>query len=60
MPEPLRVLSVDDDLLVLTQISGMLEALGHRVREASSGRDALAIEAREPGLDLAIAARSAG
>ncbi|MDX3909679.1 MAG: PAS domain S-box protein [Sphingobium sp.] len=39
----LRVLAVDDDLLVLTNTSAMLEDLGHHVVQASCGSDALAV-----------------
>jgi PAS domain S-box-containing protein len=37
----LRVLAVDDDLLVLFNTAAMLEDLGHTVHEASSGEEAL-------------------
>lgn len=39
--EPLVILAVDDDDLVLTNTAGMLEELGHTVFQAGSGRDAL-------------------
>ncbi|WP_242122829.1 PAS domain-containing sensor histidine kinase [Sphingobium sp. Sx8-8] len=39
--EPLVILAVDDDDLVLTNTAGMLEELGHTVFLAGSGMDAL-------------------
>lgn len=39
--EPLVILAVDDDDLVLTNTAGMLEELGHTVFQAGSGMDAL-------------------
>lgn len=39
--EPLVILAVDDDDLVLTNTAGMLEELGHTVFQAASGSDAL-------------------
>ena len=39
--EPLRVLAVDDDALILMNIVDMLEDLGHTVVSATSGRQAL-------------------
>ncbi len=50
----LVVLVVDDDSLVLTNMAAMIEDLGHRVFEASSGRQALATLRREPTIDLVI------
>jgi len=41
--EPLVVLAVDDDALVLASTAAMLEELGHEVLQAGSGKDALAI-----------------
>jgi CheY-like chemotaxis protein len=52
--KPLTILAVDDDILVLTNVSLMLEDLGHRVFEASSGRQALEILRREPSIDMVI------
>ena len=49
----LRVLAVDDDALVLFNTAAMLEELGHKVFEASSGAAALEILRREP-IDLVI------
>jgi PAS domain S-box-containing protein len=53
-PRPLSVLVVDDDNLVLTNIAAMLEDLGHRVFEATSGREALAMLRQEMAIDLVI------
>ncbi|HEV7274847.1 MAG TPA: PAS domain S-box protein [Devosiaceae bacterium] len=50
----LTVLAVDDDGLVLLNTVAMLEDLGHRVFEATSGREALEILRREEGIDLVI------
>jgi CheY-like chemotaxis protein len=53
--QPLVVAVVDDDSLVLTNMAAMLEDLGHRVFEASSGQQALEILRREGGtVDLLI------
>ncbi len=52
--EPLDVLVVDDDPLVLANTAAMLEDLGHSVRLAVSGEDALAQLARDPGIDLVV------
>ncbi|BAV63880.1 PAS domain-containing sensor histidine kinase [Sphingobium cloacae] len=41
--EPLVILAVDDDDLVLTNTAGMLEDLGHTVFQAGSAADALRI-----------------
>ncbi len=52
-PRPLTVLAVDDDALVLMNTTALLEDLGHKVIEASSGREALAaLESTE--IDLLI------
>lgn len=40
---PLTVLAVDDDALVLMNTTALLEDLGHKVIEASSGREALSV-----------------
>ena len=53
-PGTLTVLVVDDDGLVLMNTAAMLEDLGHRVFEAISGNEALAILRREPAIDLVI------
>ncbi|WID95036.1 PAS domain S-box protein [Bosea vestrisii] len=50
---PLTVLAVDDDALVLMNTTALLEDLGHKVIEASSGREALSVlESNE--IDLLI------
>ncbi len=51
---PLVVLAVDDDSLVLLNTAAMLEDLGHTVREAASGAEALDMLRREGAVDLAI------
>jgi PAS domain S-box-containing protein len=53
-PRRLVVLVVDDDPLVLTNMVAMLDDLGHRVFEASSARQALAILGRESDIELVI------
>ncbi len=50
----LAVLAVDDDSLVLTSTSAMLEDLGHQVYEAGSAAEALDILVSEPGIDVII------
>ncbi|MDR7037810.1 PAS domain S-box-containing protein [Methylobacterium sp. BE186] len=50
----LTVLVADDDPLVLENTAAMLEDLGHRVIEARSGQEALALLRRTRGLDLVI------
>jgi PAS domain S-box-containing protein len=50
---PLTILAVDDDGLVLMNTTLMLQDLGHRVLEASSGTEALSILRRER-VDLII------
>ena len=49
----LRVLAVDDDPLVLTNTAAMLEDLGHKVIQATSGRDALRLLSEHP-VDLLL------
>jgi PAS domain S-box-containing protein len=51
----LTVLAVDDDELVLLTTAALLEELGHRVIQASSGADALRALARAETVDLLIA-----
>ncbi|WP_313803119.1 PAS domain S-box protein [Sphingobium sp.] len=51
--EPLVILAVDDDDLVLTNTAGMLEELGHTVFQATSGLDALRM-LEEGSVDLVI------
>lgn len=50
----LTVLAVDDDALVLTNTSAMLEELGHTVLSASAGDEALQILEREPAIQLIV------
>lgn len=50
----LTVLAVDDDALVLMNTTVMLEELGHKVVEASSGQRALDILKRENSIDLVV------
>ncbi|WP_426200755.1 PAS domain S-box protein [Pseudomonas sp. TWP3-1] len=50
----LSVLVVDDDSLVLTSTSLLLEDLGHRVLNAESGAEALALIGRGEPIDLII------
>ncbi len=50
----LRILSVEDDLLVAMGTTGMLEDLGHSVTEASSGEQALALLDRGLEVDMLI------
>jgi len=53
-PAALKILAVDDDGLILLNTSALLEDLGHRVLEASSGRQALEILEAHPDIDLLI------
>jgi signal transduction histidine kinase len=50
----LSVLVVDDDSLVLMNTTAMLEDLGHRVLEATSGEQALRILRRENAVDIVV------
>jgi CheY-like chemotaxis protein len=50
----LTILVVDDDALVLQSTAAMLADLGHRVLEASSGREALEYLGRAQSVDLVI------
>jgi PAS domain S-box-containing protein len=52
--EPLVVLAVDDDPLVLTNTVAMLEELGHTPIEASSGQMALEILRGDNSIDLVV------
>ena len=52
--EALDVLVVDDDPLVLANTAAMLEDLGHAVRIAVSGEDALDQLARDGDVDLVV------
>ena len=51
---PLRVLAVDDDVLVLLNTVAMLEDLGHQVCQADSGREALELVRSGKCFDLVI------
>lgn len=53
-PQPLCVLVVDDDSLVLTSTTLLLEDLGHQVLCAMSGTQALQRFAEYPAIDLMI------
>jgi PAS domain S-box-containing protein len=51
----LTILVVDDDMLVCAGTSAMLEDLGHKVIEASSGAEALdTLKDNNPGIELMI------
>jgi CheY-like chemotaxis protein len=50
----LTVLVVDDDPLVLTNMSAMLTDLGHKVFEAASASEALDILRRENSIELVL------
>jgi PAS domain S-box-containing protein len=50
----MRVVVVDDDNLVLTNLIAMLEDLGHEVFAADSGQEALVLLHREANIDLLI------
>jgi CheY-like chemotaxis protein len=51
---PLKILSVDDDALVLMNTVALLEDLGHQVLEAYSGAEALEIFRNDTDIDLVI------
>ena len=51
---PLTVLAVDDDRLVLMNTTVMLNEMGHRTFAATSGEQALDIIRREKAIDLVI------
>ena len=51
---PLKVVAVDDDGLILMNTAELLEDLGHRVLEASSGSEAIALIEQHPDVDLLI------
>jgi len=52
--ESLHVLAVDDDALVLMNLAAMLEDLGHHVKQASCGSDALEVLKSNPDIQLII------
>ena len=51
---PLRILLVDDDLLVVAGATAMLEELGHEVSSATSGADALTSSLPHGHFDLML------
>ena len=51
---PLTVLAVDDDALVLMNTVAMLQELGHTVREALSGKEAVAMLVRDASIALLV------
>lgn len=53
MPEKLRILVAEDEAIIRLGLRAMLTALGHEVRLASDGREALTIVRTAP-LDLAL------
>ena len=53
-PHELVVLAVDDDILVRMGTAAMLEDLGHTVKEANSGEEALKILAQGIKIDLVV------
>ncbi len=53
-PYELVVLAVDDDVLVRMGTAAMLEDLGHTVKEANSGEEALKILAQGTKVDLVV------
>lgn len=55
---PLRILVVDDEALLLYHLADMIEDLGHVPVCASSGVDALALLADDPRVDLVITDQS--
>jgi CheY-like chemotaxis protein len=50
----LKILLVDDEVLVRSGTAMMLDELGHDVTEASSGKQALEILADHPHFDLVV------
>lgn len=53
-PQPLEILQVDDDELILASVPVMIEACGHRVRTAQGGREALEYLASGAKVDLVL------
>jgi CheY-like chemotaxis protein len=51
---PLTILAVDDDAIILMNTAALLEDMGHRVLEATSGDEALTIFRATPGIDLIV------
>ena len=54
VPQPCRVLIVDDDQLVLTGTAALIEDLGHTAIEAHSGAEALSTLAAGAHIDLVM------
>ncbi|MET0588250.1 MAG: PAS domain S-box protein [Novosphingobium sp.] len=52
--QSMRILAVDDDIIVLMNTATILEDMGHQVLEASSGIAALETLRNEPGIDLLV------
>jgi CheY-like chemotaxis protein len=52
--QPLVILAVDDDSLVLMNVVAMLEDLGHKVIDAASGPKALQVIDADPSVDLVV------
>jgi CheY-like chemotaxis protein len=52
--QAMRILAVDDDIIVLMNTAMILEDMGHQVLEASSGAAALEILRNEPEVDLLV------
>jgi CheY-like chemotaxis protein len=52
--QPRVVMVVDDDTLVLHSAAAMLEDLGHRVFQATSGKHALSLLAQHPEVEVLI------
>jgi len=50
----LKILLVDDDALVLEATSAMLEEIGHVVKAASSGKEAIDAMLRDPNIDVVV------
>ena len=53
-PEPLTILVVDDDPMVRLNTAEMLEDVGHRVVQAASGPEALALLGGTPGIEVVV------
>jgi CheY-like chemotaxis protein len=54
----LKILAVDDDVLILMNTAAMLEDLGHEVLEASTGAEALDLLRADHAIDLLITDQS--
>jgi len=52
--DPMTILVVDDDRLVLSNTTAMLEDLGHKVVEAVSGAQAVELLVRHSGIQLIV------